>query len=543
MPTVLHPLIEDIILNRGYGIDEKENFLNPKYEDLHDPFLMKDMDKAVSRIEKAFRDKEKIAVYSDFDADGVPGGVMLKSALASSGADVISYMPDRHADGFGFHQEAVDKLHEEGVSLIITVDCGIANCDAVERANTLGIDVIITDHHESGQCVMNAIAVLDPKQPDCNYPFKGLCGTGVAFKLVQALQQKGVLNMAPGQEKWLLDLVAIATIADMVPLTGENRILAKFGLLVLNRSRRPGIRALTSMLRLRNITEDDVGFLIAPRINAASRMGEVSLAGNLLSAEDETAAYAFAKELEAVNRSRKGVVAAMVKEAHERIEELRLHESPVIVLGSVGWRPSLLGLVANNIAEKYDRPVFLWGEDGSKELRGSCRGNKSVSVHDLMAHSSDIFIQYGGHKEAGGFTVAKENLHALPDTLSSAFGNMDSVLAAPEKVFEASVYIKDITPSLLRSLFAMRPFGLENDKPLFNFPQVNLGEVKNFGKAKEHLEIMMKHGESTGRGIKFFAGAFSDKVSAGATCDVLGQIEEDPFRGRSAWRVRVVDVK
>ncbi|MFZ3020253.1 MAG: single-stranded-DNA-specific exonuclease RecJ [Minisyncoccia bacterium] len=541
MTVALHPVIEEILAKRGLSEADRENFLNPKYEKLHDPFLMKDMDKAVSRIKKAFDNGETIAVYSDYDADGIPGGVMLRKALEQGGAKVFPYIPDRHVDGFGFHANSIPLLKEKGVGLIITVDCGIANNEEVNAAEDAGIDVIITDHHEAQGELPKAYAILNPMQPNCEYPFKGLCGAGVAFKLVQALQQKNVLKLADGQEKWLLDLVAIATIADMVPLIDENRIFAHFGLRVLQKSRRKGLQALISSLRLRNITEDDVAFSIAPRINAASRMGEARLAYDLLATEDDKEAITLTRELEGVNNSRKGVVAAIVKEANTRILEGSLHQRGVLVLGSTHWRPSLLGLVATNLVEKYGAPVFLWGEDGSGEIRGSCRGNGIISVHDLMSEAKDSFMQFGGHKQAGGFTVVKEQIHHLADALISAKEKLVHKDNEKKDLSDAVVSLTDINNHFLKSLFALRPFGLANERPLFHFPKTWTEETKMFGKTAEHLEIIFSQGEKRARAIKFFAGDLKNKTDAG-TIDIFGNIEEDPFKGRDAWRVRIIDI-
>ncbi len=540
----MHPIIEEILKKRGITQENREDFLNPKYEKLHDPFLMKDMEKAVSRIKTAFDNNETIAIYSDYDADGIPGGIMLRKALETTSKNVIAYIPDRHTDGFGFHENSIEELKSKNVSLIITVDCGIAGNGTVDSAEKAGIDVIVTDHHEAPkEGAPNAYAILDPMQEDCQYPFKGLCGAGVAFKLVQALQQKKVLKLAGGQEKWFLDLVAIATIADMVPLIDENRILAHFGLKVLEKSKRHGMRALINSLRLRNITEDDVAFSIAPRINAASRMGEARLAYDLLATENEKEAPALMRELEQVNNSRKGVVASIVKEAHGRIEEGKLHEKSVIVLGSTHWRPSLLGLVATNLVEKYGVPVFLWGEDGLKEIRGSCRGNGTISMHDLMAEAQDSFLQYGGHREAGGFTVVKEQIHHLADAL---VGALEKILArsnsAEQKLFgtDAVLSLTDINNNFLKSLFSLRPFGLANEKPLFHFPKAWVEEKKTFGKTSNHLEIIFSHGGKKARGIRFFNNKLDEMSNQ---VDIFGHIEEDPFKGRDAWRVRIVEIK
>ncbi len=544
MRVSLHPIIEGILSQRGITADTRENFLNPKYETLHDPFALKDMEKAVGRIALAISNKEIIAIYSDYDADGIPGGVMLRGALETAGAKILPYIPDRHMEGFGFHADAISTLKAAGVGLIITVDCGIAHIEGVMKAEEEGIDVIITDHHEpSAEGLPPAFAILNPKQPGCEYPFKELCGAGVAFKLVEALQQKEVLPIKKAQEKWLLDLVGLATIADMVPLVGENRVFARFGLMVLGKTKRPGVRALLNALRLRQVTEDDVAFLIAPRINAASRMNEARLAYDLLATQNENEADKLVKELQGVNDSRKGVVASMVKEAVLRIQEENLHEKPVIVIGSTHWRPSFAGLLATNLVEKYGVPVFVWGEDGAGELRGSCRSNGRVSVHELMTAANGSLKQFGGHEGAGGFTVARDKVHGLGEALIASLSGISQSEKKNMGDADAVLSLSDINSHFLRSLFHLKPFGIENVKPLFHFPKALVENVRIFGKTNEHVEVAFTHGSTRAKGISFFGRETLKHISNGDTRDIFGNIEEDPFRGRDAWRVRIVEVR
>jgi single-stranded-DNA-specific exonuclease len=311
--------------------------------------------------------------------------------------------------------EAVQELSGQGAKLIITIDCGITDVLAVEKANRLGLEVIITDHHEPPSPLPAAFAIIDHKQVDCNYPDKNICGSGVAFKLIQAILKLNRFGLKQGHEKWLLDLVGIATLSDMVPLVGENRIFAYYGLSVLRKSPRKGLMQLLRKLKIdqRYLNEDDVAFMITPRINAASRMGLPMDAYNLLVADNEVDANKYTDHLDKINNERKGVVSSLVKEVKKILEERYGNEIPdVIVLGNPEWRPSLLGLVANTCAEEFDRPTFFWGRDGGNIIKGSCRSEGKTSVVELMRSSvPETFLQFGGHKHSGGFAVSNEEIH------------------------------------------------------------------------------------------------------------------------------------
>ncbi|MBP6858944.1 MAG: DHH family phosphoesterase, partial [Candidatus Pacebacteria bacterium] len=373
-----------LLFHRGI-IDREgaERFLQPDYSaHVHDPFLLKDAEKAAARIIQALRDSERIAIYADYDADGIPGAVMWNDFLRRIGyANYSIYIPHRHNEGFGLNVEAVEQLAAEGVKLLITLDCGISDVEPVRRANELGLEVIITDHHEPPAQLPTAFAIVDHKQEDCIYPDKNICGTGVGFKLIQAVIKKGI-PWKEGHEKWLLDMVGIATLSDMVPLVGENRVFAYYGLQVLRKSPRKGLVRLLAKLKMSqpHLSEDDIAFMITPRINAASRMGVPMDAFKLLAAETEDEARTHADHLDEINNERKGIVAALVKEVKKIIRER--YETPphAIVLGNPDWKPSLLGLVANTCAEEFDRPVFLWGRDGEGCLKGSCRSEGTSNI-------------------------------------------------------------------------------------------------------------------------------------------------------------------
>jgi len=394
-------LLQELLISRGVlSTSDAEAFLSPDYErHVHDPFLMKGMERAVLRVLYAIEHKEPIVIYSDYDCDGIPGGVLLHDFFNMIGYENVSnYIPHRHEEGYGVNEKAISALVDGGAKLIITVDCGITDVSPIAYAQGRNVDVIVTDHHLPGEVLPPAHVVLNPKQEGDTYPEPMLCGSGVAFKLVQGVLSRNRFSLKEGKEKWLLDMVGLATIADMVPLRGENRVFAHFGLAVLRKSPRPGLQKLCRKMKVnqRYLTEDDIGFMLAPRINAASRMDEPMAAFRLLATLDEVEADMQAAHLNKINDQRKGLVASMAREIKKRVQS-RMEEREIIVTGDPRWRPALLGLVANSLVEEYNRPVFLWGREGSNLLKGSCRSDGSVDVVLLMNEVKDILIGSGGH--------------------------------------------------------------------------------------------------------------------------------------------------
>jgi single-stranded-DNA-specific exonuclease len=559
-----------LLFHRGI-LDNKiaEKFLAPDYEkDIHDPFLLKDAEKSADRIVQAINNNERIAIYADYDADGIPGSVIFNDLFKRIGFSNFSiYIPHRHDEGFGLNVEAVEQLAGEGVKLLITVDCGVTDVMPVTRAKKLGMDVIITDHHEPPTPLPPAFAIVDHKQKDCPYPDKNLCGSGVAYKLIQAILKKNRFGLKEGHEKWLLDMVGIATLSDMVSLTGENRIFAHFGLAVLRKSPRKGLMQLLRKLNInqRFLTEDDIAFMITPRINAASRMGKPMDAFKLLSADTDEDAHFFADHLDKINNERKGVVASLVKEVKKILHERYQDSLPdVIVLGNPLWRPSLLGLVANSCAEEFDRPAFFWGRDGDDIIKGSCRSEGQTNVVELMrATPIETFLQFGGHHHSGGFAVSNDDVHFLEQRLNKAVGDMkkalnknikktgdfdlevDSIENKSDSVIDMELSLEMIDSRLYNEINKLAPFGIGNPKPVFLFRDVVPVEVKIFGKGKEHVELSFKKksGEKVSA-ISFFGAkeSWASKVIANKTIDLVASLEKSMYRGRSELRLRIIDV-
>lgn len=522
----------------------REHFLQPNFErDSHDPFLLPDMEKAVKRILSAVGLNEPVCVWSDYDCDGIPGGVLLTEFLRDIGLNVRHYIPHRHNEGYGLNIQGLEELAGQGIKLVITVDLGITDTDAVAFANEKGMDVIITDHHLVPDAMPPALAVVNPKRKDGSYPFDALCGAGVAWKLVQAILLKNRFGMAEGQEKWLLDLVGIATLSDMVPLLGENRMLARYGLTVLRRNRRPGFAALLSMLKIKAnmLTEDDIGFMVSPRINAASRMDSPELAARLLATTDVAEAKSLAQQLNGINDERKTLVATTVKEVNKRMAESEIKKSPIIVMGNPSWRPGILGLVANSLAETHNKTVFLWGREGGEMLRGSCRSGGNVNMVELMRGASAVFDDFGGHYAAGGFSVPQERVHELLPKLVQSYEALSaSTLGQKEIVIDRELDIAEI-PHAQKALTQLAPFGMDNAKPLFLVPNVSVASIRMFGKKTDHLELKLVNGNSTVSGIAFFStpGSFQKPITEGVKIDVVGHVELD-WRGQA--RLRIVDI-
>jgi len=540
-------LTQELLFARGINKKEQaEIFLNPSYEEhTHDPFEILGMGKAVERILKAIKNNEVICIYTDYDHDGIPGGVILYDFFKKIGyQNFVNYIPHRYLEGYGLNTKAVETLYiENKVTLMITVDCGITDIDPVGRANALGMDIIISDHHLPAEIGLPpAFAILNSKQENCDYPYDMLCGAAVAFKLVQALIARGKFNISLGWEKWLLDLVGLSTIADMVPLTGENRVLAYFGLKVLRKSPRPGLLKLMRLMNMKQyaITEDDIGFMIAPRINAASRMGNPRLAFDLLTSLDAGNGETIARELQKLNDMRKGVVAGMIKEMKHTLS-LKDELLPVLVMGNPHWRPGLLGLAASNLSEEHGRPVFLWGREGGENLKGSCRSDGSVDVVKLMAAvSKNVLTDFGGHAMAGGFAANQEEVHTLEQEINKAYEKVKQKDFVEIFYIDKKLVLDDVSQSNWREIERLAPFGIGNQKPIFIFENIIPEKARMFGKTKEHLELTFRKtdGEFV-RAIEFFSSRI---IKDNTKINLVANFEKSTFGKYPEIRLRIIDV-
>ncbi|OGZ08691.1 MAG: single-stranded-DNA-specific exonuclease RecJ [Candidatus Lloydbacteria bacterium RIFCSPHIGHO2_02_FULL_50_13] len=553
----MHPLTKTLLEKRGItDLSAQEHFLYPDYgRDTYDPFLILNMEKAVERILSAMQGGERIVVYGDYDCDGIPGSVILHDLFTKLGyKNFFNYIPHRHLEGYGLNSEAVSQLRREGVTLMITVDCGITDVLEVTLAQELGMDVIVTDHHLPQAVLPPAYAVINSKQKGDTYPDPMLCGAGVAWKLAQAILSRGNFpDVALGWEKWLLDMAGLSTIADMVPLRNENRVLAYYGLKVLRKSPRPGLQALLRDANVdqRYLTEEDVGFTIGPRINAASRMDVPLRAFELLSTQDPAIGGDMAKHLANLNGERKLEVARMMKEAKKVLRERVIRD--VIVLGNPSWRVGVVGIVANQLAEEHDRPVFVWGREGgkvgSRELKGSCRSDGRVNMVELMTAVPDgLFVGRGGHEFSGGFSIFHEHVHRLEDALIEAHGKVTKKEKSKDGVaIDAELTIDEVNEETFHAVDLLAPFGEGNPKPKFLFRDAQLAAVSSFGKERNHLKLTFRN--SAGDRIEAIGFFLSPTdfpgvdVRGGGTVDLVATFEKSYFRSRPELRLRIADLK
>jgi len=547
------PLLTRLLVNRGITTEEDaQKFLKPSYEtDMHDGLLLHDMEKAVVRIFEAIEAKEKIVIYADYDCDGIPGAVIMHDLLSKIGYEHFSvYIPDRHEEGYGLNRSALEGFITEKVALLFTIDLGTTDHNDIAYAQANGIDVIVTDHHLPHETLPHAYALVNPKIGD-TYPEKMLCGSGVVFKLVQVFVKKygEYFKIHDGWEKWMLDMAGLATLSDMVPLRGENRIIANFGMQVLRKSPRPGFAQLLRKLKIdqTHLVEDDITFMVTPRINAASRMDSPMRAFEMLSEKDIAKAGALAEHLTKINDERKKLVATIMKDVKAKLSEREL--GPVIVIGNPSWRVGVLGLIAGKIMDEYDRPVFVWGREGMEGdamVKGSCRSNGSVNVVTLMESSKEVFADFGGHELAGGFSVQTDNIHHLEEKLCTMFETVKKEGSIPSAMIDSVLSLKDVGEETCTAISKLAPFGLGNPKPTFLFSNLTVKAVRQFGKEKNHLEITIC--ESDGReciAMSFFAdeNTFSKKVVTGETIDLIATMEKSYFLGRAQIRLRIIDIQ
>lgn len=537
-------LIATLLVQRGVETyDQAKAFFRPSLTDLHDPFLMKDMDKAVVRIEEAILKGENILVFGDYDVDGTTAVSLVSSYLKSYYPNVATYIPDRYDEGYGISYKGIDFAEDNEFTLIIALDCGIKSIDHIAYANAKNIDFIICDHHRPGDELPNAVAILDPKRNDCSYPYDDLCGCGIGFKLIQALASKRGQML---EDLILyLDLVATAIAADIVPITGENRILAKYGLEVINSNPRPGIKALIQNVNKKSLTITDVVFIIAPRINAAGRIKHGNEAVALLTEYDLDQAEQFASEIEQHNSDRKGLDKQITVEALAQIEDNNEKENFTTVIYQENWHKGVIGIVASRLTETYYRPTIVFTKSGDK-LAASARSVKDFDVYNAIEACSMHLEQFGGHKYAAGMTLKEENYEAFKAAFEKEVRNTISPeLLIPEIEIDAEINLSDISPKLIRVLNQFEPFGPENMTPVFMTKNIkDTGYPKLLGKEEEHLKLYVKQENSEGFGaIAFFMGNKLNQISNQKPFDAVYCIDENEFKGTVTVQLRIKDLK
>ncbi|WP_289060486.1 single-stranded-DNA-specific exonuclease RecJ [uncultured Zobellia sp.] len=537
-------LVAQLVLQRGITTyDEAKRFFRPELSHLHDPFLMRDMHLAVERIERAISNNENILVYGDYDVDGTTSVALVSSYLLSFYPNVATYIPDRYTEGYGVSFQGIDFAEDNGFSLIIALDCGVKAIDKVAYAKEKGIDFIICDHHRPGNSLPDAIAVLDPKRDDCNYPYDELCGCGVGFKLIQALgSRKGetVHDLVP-----YLDLVATAIGADIVPMTGENRVLAYFGLQVINTAPRTGFKAIINQIKKSVLTITDVVFIIAPRINAAGRMKHGQHAVNLLTETDITQAEAFAAQIEKFNQDRRGLDKEITIEALDQIQKNKEEERFTSVVYKDSWHKGVIGIVASRLTETYYRPTLVFTKSGDK-LAASARSVKGFDVYNALQGCSDCIEQFGGHKYAAGLTLLEEQFENFKSQFEKVVSEtIDPNLLIPEISVDVQIDFKDISPKLMRIIKQFAPFGPGNMTPVFMAENLqDTGYAKGVGEDAAHLKLAAtQNGIGPIGGIGFNMGDKLPLVTNKKPFSAVFSLDENEWQGNVSLQMKLKDIQ
>jgi single-stranded-DNA-specific exonuclease len=541
------PLMAQLFFQRNLTTPEAiHEYLAADYRTgLHDPLLMKGMPEASKRLAQAIANHEQIAVYGDFDTDGVTAVTLLMQAVTAMGGRIRPYIPHRTREGYGLNNLALEQLASEGVGLLVTVDCGISNVAEVERAKSLGLDVIVTDHHHPPAVLPAPLAIVNPKQPGCNYPYKQLVGVGIAFKLVQALVKQG-LRLGEVRGRDLLDVVALGTVTDMGPLDGENRVLVKAGLEALNASQRPGLKALIDAAGLvqGKITSSDIGFMLGPRINAAGRLDDAVRAYDLLLASDLGSARQLADELNRTNRERQELTKKVQEAARTKAEAEGKDKNRIVVINDEGFPAGVVGLVAGKLVEEWGRPVLLI-ERGEHESRGSARSVPGFNMVDALTTCKELFVRFGGHAAAAGFTIANEQIETLDARLQAlAATALSDEMLIPTLAIDGQVDLKQVGWDLLNELKQLEPFGQANPQPVLMSEAVEVQDARTRGADGQHLRLLLRrNGGPALEAIAFRMGHLAEALRRHPRIDLAYTLEAREWNGERSLQVNVKDIR
>jgi len=541
-------LLWDRSLKTQKAIDE---FFSPDYEeDLHNPFLLKDVKKTIKRLEMASERKEKVAVFADYDADGVCGATLLAEILKIFKIKPETYIPDRNLEGYGLNLKAIEQISKKKFDLILTIDCGISDFEEIKLANKLGMEVIVIDHHEVPKKLPPALAIINPKQKDCKYPFKQFSATGVAFKLAQAVAKTKKLSIS--WEKWLLDLVAISTITDSMVLLKENRTLVRYGLIVLSQTKRVGLRALMEIARIKpvfnpqtqetNLSAYTLGFILGPRINAASRVDHGMTAYKLLIAFNKSRAEKLALKLEEKNRERQKTTEKIIKEVRQRVLSHSKNKK-IIIEGNKDWLAGVVGLVAQKIKDEFCRPCFLYQEIGDYSI-GSVRGVPGFNVVNVLTRCKKFLKEFGGHPNAGGFKVFNKDIDGFRSLLEKV---SNEELRGKKPIsylnIDAEIDVIDLTWSVFGEIQRFAPFGEGNPTPLFMIKRFKVLNIRKVGSNGGHLKIYLEKGSKKFDAIGFNLGGFCDKIKVGDKIDIVFELIANEWNGTKELQLKIADLK
>jgi single-stranded-DNA-specific exonuclease len=539
------------LLLRKRGIEGEENirqFFASQYEtDLLDPFLFASMKKVVERIRLAKERQEKVAVFGDFDVDGVTSSALLRVALRAIGIDTLIYIPDKNTEGHGLHTNAVQVFGEEGVSLLLTTDCGMTNVAEVDEANALGMNVIIIDHHHVPEILPKAFAIINAQMKDSGYPFLGLCAAGAVFKVAQAIYQT-LLPKQTEQLKWLLDMTAVGTVADCMPLIGENRVIVKYGLLVLAKTRRIGFQEMFAVGRIpidANHIPDArmIGFQIAPRINAAGRMAHAQAAHELLMCEDRSAARGLALDIEANNIARQKISTQTTGEVRQ--EAQKFSEKKFIFAVNEHYPLGIVGLVAGRIAHEFNKPTAVF-QKGVTESQGSFRSIPSINIIEVIEECADILVKFGGHAMAAGLTIRNEHLETFYERMNDRIEKLlEGIVVEPEIVIDASISPFHITPQLMSDIQKMAPFGEGNREPIFLLKNMIVKSVRTVGAGSKHLKLSVQshNGERVFDGIGFSLGEKFGTLTVEQKINIVCELGENTWNNKTTVQLKVIDMR
>lgn len=536
----VNQLLATILANRNILKEEDIRlFLNPTRNDFYNPFLITDMDIAVNRIIKTIENKENITIYGDYDVDGITSITVLKSFLNDIGVETNTYIPNRLIEGYGLNKEAIDKISKKGCNLMITVDCGISAIEEIEYANSLGIETIITDHHEAGNEIPKAIAVIDNKRKDSKYPFRELAGVGVVFKLIQAIG----ITLKLKEESYLkyLDIVCIGTISDIVPLVDENRVIAKLGLLLVAQTKNIGLRSIINSSGYNKIDSNTISFGVAPRINACGRMGKAEEALELFLSKDKNEVNELTNKLNEHNRKRQETEKTIFENAVEKIKEEHLDENKAIIVGGENWHHGVIGIVSSKITEMYFKPSILFSFEEDGIGKGSGRSIPGFDLHEALMKCSDTIEKFGGHSMAVGITVKKDNLEKFKKEFEqiATQSKIDEII--PIINIDAKVDLSDIDKEMVESLKQLEPFGEANKMPVFAFKNLKIDSIRALSEGK-HLKLTLKDNNYIINAIGFNIGYLANEYRIGDKIDVAGVLEINTFNGVDNLQINIKDI-
>ncbi len=545
----LSKITQKLLYKKGLRTkNEIEVFLNPDYEKgIYSPFLFKDMKKLVLRIKKAIKNNEKVGIFGDHDVDGVTSSTILADGLEELGLDIQVYIPDKHSEGHGINKKAIDEFEDLGVSLMISVDCGTSNVEEVMYANKKGIDVIITDHHLPKETLPDAFAIINPHVKNCTYPFKGLCGAGVAFKVLQALYSE-ILPQKAETLKWMLDIVAVGTVADCMPLVSENRVLVKYGLFVLSKTKRIGFQEMIDVgnipINPENIpTSTQIGFQIGPRINAAGRMAHAKDAFCLLREKDRQKAKILAQDLEEKNDQRKEITDKISKEV-EKIVKNNFSDKKFIVVASENYPVGVVGIIAGKIAKKFGKPTGIFCKEGDI-ARGSFRSVEGINIVEILDKTSEYLEKYGGHEAAAGASIKTENIEKFILKASQEIEKTTKNKKLESEILaDLEIELNDVNLSLAYELERFEPFGEGNEEPIFLLRNLMILEIRTIGNNAKHLKMRIKSKNSSTIDIVGFGfGEDIDEINSAKNIDIMANVGKNEWNGNVNVQLNLIDWK